>query len=237
MKLLIKTQVIVQLLLITTCLCVDQSRDKLLARLRGVGFWIRNHKFVETDQRFQTKKNREATRYFMRTFPNPRLLQLEQTVGNACKRDVTSCVNEIYAKYRSTAWGRLANNDLEYFGQLKQRKESSSVLTERQIVYEPFESRLALFQYRATAMYWMCYHTLTEQFLLANFGKDHCGNSYVDVKVDFQTHSKLLIYSGYSQDYRTNDSIPFACAQWSFCPDVCCGKIAGIKHTTFYSIL
>lgn len=236
MKMLIIAQAMLLLQFTPMCWCtVPDSYESRQDKLRLIGFWIRNHKFTETDQRYRSTRGQEDTRYFMRKFPDPRLKELDERVVSACKAGLESCINEIYDTYRSTAWGKLENGDVGYFKELQGRQKSSSVLTKRQVIYEPMENRAALFKYRATAMYYMCDFTVQQEDFLSSFGKPGCGNNHVDVEVAFGGGlNRMLTYSGASQDYRTNDDIPYACSQWSFCPDVCCGEIAGIEMLSHF---
>lgn len=82
---------------------------------------------------------------------------------------------------------------------MKKRSIEKSVI--EQDLLNTFEDFWQLFNFRATASYYLCWYTLRRNPLFKNFYKNYCSI----------IHSKL--------------SLDFKCAQISFCPDPCCGKL------------
>ncbi|XP_050521320.1 fibrillin-2-like isoform X2 [Daktulosphaira vitifoliae] len=72
----------------------------------------------------------------------------------------------------------------------------------------PFRGPLDRFRWRVTASYFMCWYTMQNISLLSMFNEpcDDIGECY---------QSELL-------DFRSDNSIPYQCALYSFCPDPCC---------------
>jgi len=67
------------------------------------------------------------------------------------------------------------------------------------------------FQWRTTVSYYMCWYTMLGVPDLASFD-DSCDN-----------HANCLDeYNIHNMDPRADDTKPFACALYSFCPDHCC---------------
>ncbi|XP_065224047.1 complement component C1q receptor-like [Planococcus citri] len=79
---------------------------------------------------------------------------------------------------------------------------------------DPFEDCVERFQWSITASYYMCWFTLKEQPELMHFGES-CDN-FANC---LQNGDSTTNY-----DIRADDSIPFQCAMYSFCPDPCCSS-------------
>ncbi|KAG5316660.1 NID2 protein, partial [Acromyrmex insinuator] len=67
------------------------------------------------------------------------------------------------------------------------------------------------FQWRTTVSYYMCWYTMLEVPDLATFGEP-CDN-HANCLDEYDVHNK---------DPRADDTKPYACALYSFCPDHCC---------------
>lgn len=77
---------------------------------------------------------------------------------------------------------------------------------------------LERFQWRVTASYFMCWYTMKLTPELKQLS-DHCDNF---------AYCLDEIYGEHNRDIRADDSQPFLCALYSFCPDPCCPT----KHVT-----
>ncbi len=79
----------------------------------------------------------------------------------------------------------------------------------------PFQKHIQQFVFRTTASYYLCWFTIKQHPLMRKFGQS-CKDNF--------RHLKHLanIYSSFN-----NDSRPFDCSLFSFCPDVCYGKAIG----------
>jgi len=72
-----------------------------------------------------------------------------------------------------------------------------------------------MFAFRATASYYLCWHTLNKNPLFKHFNRECMSTSETHLN---QNQKHIKFYNEY------NDSIEFACAELSFCPDFCCSK-------------
>lgn len=202
-------------------------------KLRKIAFWLRQHKFYEIDQRYALSKRQQEglSPYFVQSFPKPRLRQLSEPLARLCRISVEDCINEIYSSFTLTPFGRIMDSDDEYKKNLKQRFADFSSKTRRVIQYKPFKNKLKLFQFRATASYFMCYYTLHRNAsILEHFGCDTNTGS-----VDPRTAKNY--YGEKNTDYRADESTEYSCAEYSFCPDVCCGKINGEWSSQHFWVL
>ena len=202
----------------------QNDEDILKSKLRQIGVWLRDHKFNEIDQRYASVSQSAAeTRYFRLRFPTPNLKYMVTSVENACLYDARTCVHQIHAVYMTTAWGKLESHDASYTEKLQKRHDNFREVAEQEIRYEGFSSRIELFQYRATASYYLCHFTLQRDKDLAYFGHK-CNIN--EMSIEFTKSYPVLVKGTPSKDYRALDDEQFKCAFLSFCPDVCCGKVA-----------
>lgn len=77
---------------------------------------------------------------------------------------------------------------------------------------------LERFQWRTTVSYYMCWYTMLGVPELSIFGEP-CGN-HADCQME---------YGGHNHDARADDTEPYACALYSFCPDHCC-PMKHVRH-------
>ena len=77
----------------------------------------------------------------------------------------------------------------------------------------PFFSYWQMFNFRATASYYLCWYTLKRNPLFTMFNKD-CNEAFMSVN-----NTKIDHYENLSKNRRD-----FDCAELSFCPDPCCGQ-------------
>lgn len=78
--------------------------------------------------------------------------------------------------------------------------------------FNVFESPIKKFQWLTSASYYMCWYAMREVPHLATFSDD-CDN-YANC-IDWTTGPS-------NGDIRAKNEVPFACAEYSFCPDPCC---------------
>lgn len=212
-----------------------EDYDKFKIKLKWIGYWLRSHKFTSFDERFNTKKRSVMTPYYHQKFPEPRLRRMNESLALICRSGVTNCVEEIFDAYTLTPEANIFRADpnkydfdyKNYTETLSLRYASSSRRTLRAIKHEPFSNKLKLWQFRVTASYFMCFFTLQKLNVLDSFG-ENCKR--ISGKVMFTSAGRL--YYQYSRtdptpDFRSDDTVPFQCALYSFCPDICCGKIDG----------
>jgi hypothetical protein len=79
----------------------------------------------------------------------------------------------------------------------------------------PFEEYMAMFNFRATASYYLCWYTLNKNPLFKHFNRECMSTSEAYLNRN-QKHIKFY------NDY--NDQVEFGCSELSFCPDFCCSK-------------
>lgn len=198
---------------------INQLRRKLV----DIGFWLRNHKYYEIDQRYAFKHNKDQAPYFYQSFPVPVLRQLVPHVANNCQLGIEYCINEIHSKFEKTTIYQLQKHNPTYISSLRQRWSAASHKTTREVEYEPFKNKLEKFQYRSTASYFMCYYTLRRSTILQKLNSGSCQYN----RGSFDLEAGKFTYDIPSLDHRAVNDMNFSCALLSFCPDVCCGKISG----------
>ena len=208
---------------ISNCLSTNGDSKGVAVKLRTIAFWLRQHKFSEIDQRYalSQKQTEGLSPYFQQSFPKPRLRQLSEPLAKVCRISVEDCIEEIYSTFKLTPHGRIHDSDNVYKEELKQRFADFSVKTSRVIQYEPFKNKLKLFQFRATASYFMCYYTLKRNASVLQHFPCDANSASVDPR------TAKVYYGDMNTDYRADENIEYSCAEYSFCPDVCCGKING----------
>lgn len=235
-----RTSCVLLIFLIPTILCqyipvdkhvrfTEQQKRQFQNKLQDIGLWLRIHKFGSVDQRYASyvSGKRVPKAYFTEKFPEPRLRNLTPSVDKACHIGLISCVNEIHETFLLTPIGRLKTNDVEYARSLKSRFAQSSQKTLQSVAYEPLANALKMFQYRTTSSYFMCYFALQGAKHLAHFGTKWCNQR--DVMINIQGSIGDMLTYKLAEDFRNLDEVPFSCAFYSFCPDVCCGKTSGKK--------
>lgn len=73
----------------------------------------------------------------------------------------------------------------------------------------PFKTHVQMFQFRATAQYYLCWHSVRQDPALLKFG-NKCDSYILPKHVEYEKMAE--------------DSVPFHCALLSFCPDFCYGS-------------
>ncbi|XP_072751931.1 uncharacterized protein [Anoplolepis gracilipes] len=198
----------------------DSSLDKNRV-IRDVAYFIRAHKFHDYDRRYY-KSVEEATSRLYEEFPRPGLRSLHWEVRKHCDASFVECLKYLERIIKLTALRReddtvtiireqkwnLANNTEQILAaqrdcQIAQRRDNLTMI--------PFQGPIERFQWRTTVSYYMCWYTMLGIPDLANLGEP-CDN-----------HANCLDeYGVHNKDPRADDTKPYACALYSFCPDHCC---------------
>lgn len=198
--------------------------------IRNVAHNLRYHKFNEYDRRYE-KDPKNATRTYFSAFPKPALRSLHWEVHSYCEPSFVSCVEYLGRKLKQVQFKRKDDTnvvveeegwilgDQNYTQQIDGTdSDCRKLLDLDNAIATPFEGPLERFQWRVTASYYMCWYTTkkTEQLQHLN---SSCDNFAGCLDRKFGIHNK---------DPRADDSVPFSCALYSFCPDPCCP----LKHIT-----
>uniref|UniRef100_A0A1B6G4V7 EGF-like calcium-binding domain-containing protein n=1 Tax=Cuerna arida TaxID=1464854 RepID=A0A1B6G4V7_9HEMI len=196
-----------------------------------VAYFLRSHKFNDFDRRYYNESAGQKAQQF-NYFPRPPLRYLHWEVYKFCDRGFYHClfylnsVAEDAALTRSLDSSKIVNDHKWEYPRnagLIEAVEKECVRL-REIDWtdaDPFKGPLERFQWRVSASYYMCHYTMLEYPPLIMFG-ERCDNFA----------NCLVSRSARNNDPRADDSKPFQCAMYSFCPDACCHKklISDIKH-------
>ncbi|XP_066252677.1 transmembrane cell adhesion receptor mua-3-like [Euwallacea similis] len=188
--------------------------------IKEIAYYLRAHKFNEYDRRYnRAEEQAERTNY--QHFPKPPLRSLHWEVLKHCDISFINCVDYLWKKLRKVALRRQDDTSVvaqeNHWSvnsiQVKQVEEECRKLRKiDDTASDPFEGPLERFQWRSTASFFMCWYTMNELPYLSNL------DEYCDNFADCLDNS-----TGVSNgDQRGNNEVPFACAQYSFCPDPCC---------------
>lgn len=79
----------------------------------------------------------------------------------------------------------------------------------------PFKDKWQLFNFRATASYYLCWYTLNKNPIFSYFLINSCIEPYV-----IQSEKGQILFEFY--DFKAK--LKFGCAEVSFCPDLCCAS-------------
>ncbi|XP_055894793.1 uncharacterized protein LOC106067485 isoform X1 [Biomphalaria glabrata] len=182
---------------------INPLRDKL----RIVGLYLAAHKYFEVDRRTGSEMTwKYDERVYHKYFPLPRLKRLHPEVRTACDQGVLTCIDVI-------ADNAVKSYSLKYLT-LKYMNETNPS--------KPFATPLELFQYRASAAYFLCWFTMQRSEYLMNYmSGSNCLQDLEKVK-EKEVADKDVV------DFR-HDSIqnPFLCAEIQFCPNYCYGRRSG----------
>ncbi|KAJ8921357.1 hypothetical protein NQ315_002972, partial [Exocentrus adspersus] len=200
----------------------NRQKASMKDSLRDIAYYLRAYKFNEYDRRYETDSTAAPRRNF-KEFPRPPLRSLHWEVHKFCEPSFIGCVEYLLKRIRQVS---LKRNDDTAVVMLEQKwtfLNNSQQITQideeckklRDIgdrIAEPFEGPLERFQWRVTASYYMCWYTMKEVPDLKHL-HDHCDNFANCLDGNLGPNNK---------DIRADDSNPFACAIYSFCPDPCC---------------
>ncbi|XP_030762009.1 uncharacterized protein LOC115886845 [Sitophilus oryzae] len=192
--------------------------------IKDIAYYLRSHKFNEYDRRYY-KNGTNAPRLYHQHFPRPPLRSLHWEVRLNCEESFIRCVDYLRGKIKGTA--------------LRRQDDTSIVVQENQWRYPnnsreidqtdlecrktlktdfnyapPFDGPLERYQWRSTASYYMCWFTMNEIDDLKHIG-ENCDNFAYCMDMSFGPRHN---------DPRADDSTPFECARYSFCPDPCCSN-------------
>nr|XP_012140862.1 PREDICTED: uncharacterized protein LOC100878185 [Megachile rotundata] len=189
--------------------------------IRDVAYYIRAHKFQDYDRRYYKRPEDSQSRFY-EEFPKPPLRSLHWEVRKYCDSSFVECLKYLEGVIKETAFRReddtvtimkeqkwnLADNTKQIQAaqrdcQAAQKRDELTVL--------PFQGPIERFQWRTTVSYYMCWYTMLGVPELSIFGED-CDN-YANCQVEQE---------GGNGDPRADDTSPYACALYSFCPDHCC---------------
>ncbi|XP_066146533.1 transmembrane cell adhesion receptor mua-3-like isoform X2 [Euwallacea fornicatus] len=188
--------------------------------IKEIAYYLRAHKFNEYDRRYnRAEEQAERTNY--QQFPKPPLRSLHWEVLKYCDLSFIICVDYLWKKLRKVALRRQDDTAVVAqenqwsldSAQVKQVEEECQKLRKiEDAIADPFEGPLERFQWRSTASFFMCWHTMNEIPHL----------SYLDEFCDNFAVCLGNSTAASNGDQRGNNQVPFACAQYSFCPDPCC---------------
>lgn len=199
-----------------------KSDDPFAESVKDIAYYLRAHKFNEYDRRYETTPS-SAPRSYYKHFPRPPLRSLHWEVRQYCEANFTTCVDYLAKKIKYTAlrrtddtsfviqeqkWDRL--KDTEQYKQVDRECEKMKKVDDT--MADPFAGPLERFQWRTTASYYMCWYTMQETTELEHLGEP-CDNFAACLD---------SAYGPNNEDIRANDTNPYACALYSFCPDTCC---------------
>ncbi|XP_053976515.1 mesocentin-like [Hylaeus volcanicus] len=197
--------------------------------IRDVAYYIRAHKFQDFDRRYYRSLEDSPSRLY-EEFPKPPLRSLHWEVRRHCDASFLECLKYLERTIKLTALRReddtvtimkeqkwnLANNTKQLLSvqkacQMAQRRDNLTMV--------PFQGPIERFQWRTTVSYYMCWYTMLGVPELSIFGES-CGN-----------HANCQIeYGADNGDPRADDTKPYGCALYSFCPDHCC-PMRHIRYT------
>ncbi|XP_044017201.1 protein kinase C-binding protein NELL2-like, partial [Aphidius gifuensis] len=199
---------------------IDPNWNRNLA-IRDVAYYLRAHKFSDYDHRYY-KKIEDSPHRLYEEFPKPPLRSLHWEVHKYCDDGFIKCLKYLDNTIRSTSLRRvddtitvikdnhwnISNNNAEI---IAIQTECQTAQQRDNLTFVPFQGPIERFQWRTSASYYMCWYTMLEISELSRFGES-CDN-----------HANCLdVYGVNNKDPRADDSKPFACALYSFCPDHCC---------------
>ncbi|XP_011645845.1 uncharacterized protein LOC105432644 [Pogonomyrmex barbatus] len=189
--------------------------------IRDVAYLIRAHKFHDYDRRYYKSVKESASRLY-EEFPKPGLRSLHWEVRKHCEASFIECLkylnriikltalrreNDTITIMRQQKWN-LANNTKQI---LAAQRDCQVAQGRDNLTMIPFQGPIERFQWRTTVSYYMCWYTMLGIPDLAIFGEP-CDN-----------HANCLDeYGVHNKDPRADDTKPYACALYSFCPDNCC---------------
>ncbi|XP_023311572.1 uncharacterized protein LOC111692090 [Anoplophora glabripennis] len=198
--------------------------------LRDIAYYLRAYKFNEYDRRYETNAETAPRRYF-KEFPRPPLRSLHWEVHKYCEPSFSGCVDYLRKRIRLVSLKRADDTTVvmqeqnwtmtNHSEQIKQIDEECKKLKKiGNNVAEPFEGPIERFQWRVTASYYMCWYTMQQVPEMKHLS-EHCDNFADCLDNALGPNNK---------DVRANDSDPYACALYSFCPNPCCP----MRHLTKY---
>ncbi|KAG6448886.1 hypothetical protein O3G_MSEX005743 [Manduca sexta] len=188
--------------------------------LKDIAYYLRNHKFNEWDQRYHQNKPSEEVIGYFKGFPEPPLKCLHWKVQQECHKDFYKCIIYLHSVIETAPITR--KDDIltiinangvpvnETVSTLE--NECKDAVSNADKTGIPFDGPKERFVWRTSASYYMCWYTLLETPALSMLGEP-CDNF---------ANCLDPVHGARNHDYRANDTQSFACAMYSFCPDLCC---------------
>ena len=188
-----------------------------------IGQYIAAHKYFGVDYRYVAGEIEDGDRYFYRKFPSPSLRKMHPRLERECLSDIRDCLQDIsnVAMKSGSMQYIVGGNDFE------KNYNASSMLP----LYAPFASFFEMFQYRQTAMYFLCYHTLLKNDYLRLKPHAKMGCLFgLSMAAELPKERRRILTDDHEfaiNDVRNfgGDSMDdFVCARLWFCPDPCYGR-------------
>lgn len=201
---------------------VDRSEEEWVKdAVLDVAYYLRAHKFNDFDRRYFKEASSEDA-YQYRHFPNPPLRYLHWEVSKYCEKGFYDCLGYLHDTVLKAGLIRAQDTNVvmnkrhwEFPRNAKAieklDQECQRLKTADWRDADPFKGPLERFQWRVSASYFMCFYSMQDFSPLVMFG-ERCDNFA----------SCLSDKSPFNGDPRGDDSFPYQCALYSFCPDVCC---------------
>ena len=175
-------------------------------QLHHVGLFIAAHKYFGIDGR----KMSDKSRIFYKSFPVPPLKKMDSKLDGPCRESAVKCILAIHKVILSPGTSSLypllhhTVPPLNWPG------------------FYPFKSWATMFEFRATASYFMCWYTMKRDEIMAHFMKGKNCLLYLN-RLQESRKSGITVF-----DWRTDDhNKPFSCAEIMFCPNPCYGRRTG----------
>ncbi|CAH1979997.1 unnamed protein product [Acanthoscelides obtectus] len=196
--------------------------NQITVAARDVAYYLRAYKFNEYDRRYVTDPGKGIREYYKK-FPKPPLRSLHWEVARYCEVSFHECIDYLGKKVKHTGSKR-SDDTCVVIDENNWRTENHSVQINTvdeeckrmrkvdDMVADPFEGPLERFQWRTTASYYMCMYTMLQTKELRQLHDETCDN-YAN-----------CLEGCDNNDPRADDTKPFACALYSFCPDPCCSN-------------
>ncbi|KAL1463790.1 hypothetical protein WDU94_015503 [Cyamophila willieti] len=213
---------------------VEITEDKWMGEaLLDVAYYLRAYKFHEFDRRYvREEEAKEEDRNLFMKFPEPPLRHYHWEVFKYCSVGLPSCLKYLHSIVMDAYLQRMSDTGVLIQTQdwnFDEHNDTIAVVDAecqrlRDLDWkmaEPFKGPLERFQWSASASYFMCWYTLQNYSALSYFGES-CDNfaNCLDDQFGLNNH-----------DWRADDRLAFACARYSFCPDVCC-PLRHVKYLT-----
>nr|XP_033321095.1 uncharacterized protein LOC117217535 [Megalopta genalis] len=187
--------------------------------IRDVAYYMRVHKFQDFDRRYYKRLEDSPSRLF-EEFPHRPLRSLHWEVRRYCEVSFVECLKYLEGNVKLAILRREddtvtimkeQNWNLEHNTKqiLAAQKDCQAAQKRDRLTAAPFQGPIERFQWRTTVSYYMCWYTMLGVPELSIFG-EACDNQ-ANCEID-----------GGNGDPRADDTKPYACALYSFCPDHCC---------------
>ena len=202
-----------------------------------VGMYIAAHKYFGVDVRYQAGNIEREDYIFYKQFPSPRLRNAHKGIVKACERNALACVKELVPVARKS-------------GSLQNLMRRGGNLVNKTITalprYAPFKSNYEDFRFRQTAMYYLCWHTLLKEKIMAFYTTRISCLEFLNYVHEVPRSTRAMI-KGVAENIK--NTIPrvvldvrdmskpegyiYLCSRLWFCPDPCYGRKSGGNVTEY----